>query len=233
MNSMDVPAVEVSNLSKTFGQGLQTRVAAVNTVSFQVKQGEILIIGGPNGSGKTTLLSLIGCLTRPTSGRIRILGQDVTLLGPKRLAWFRLKNVGFVFQSFRLLDALTALENVELVLRLSGARWSESRKRAEQALREMDIYHRAGFFSRQLSGGEKQRVAIARALVNDPQLILADEPTGSLDSQAGQKTIDFLCATAQKKNAAMVIVSHDSRIFGCAHRILFMEDGRLKNGGPR
>ena len=135
MNSMDVPAVEVSNLSKTFGHGLQTRVAAVNTVSFQVKQGEILIIGGPNGSGKTTLLSLIGCLTQPTSGRIRILGQDVTLLGPKRLACFRLKNVGFVFQSFRLLDALTALENVELVLRLSGARWSESRKRAEQALR--------------------------------------------------------------------------------------------------
>lgn len=228
MKTQILPAVDVVSLSKTYRGDSDTKVAAVKDVSLQAGQGEILLINGPNGSGKTTLLSMIGCLTRPSSGSIKIMGEIVTRLNPRKLAEFRLKNIGFIFQSFRLIDTLTSSENVELVLHLAGIRRPASKERTESVLEELKILHRARFYPRQLSGGEKQRVAIARALVNDPGLILADEPTGSLDSYAGKKTTELLCDTAKRRNTAVIIVSHDSRILHYAHRVISMEDGHLE-----
>jgi putative ABC transport system ATP-binding protein len=220
--------VEALHLAKTYNSCSCVLVRAVQNVSLKVKEGEVFLISGPNGSGKTTLLSMLGCLVRPLSGSIKIMGEEVTLLNQKELAAFRLKHIGFVFQSFRLLDSLTAVENVELVLSLAGIRRPASRERAMQALELLKISHRANFFPEVLSGGEKQRVAVARALANDPNLILADEPTGSLDSLAGQKAVELLCEAARSQNKSVIIVSHDSRIRRYAHRIVEMEDGKIK-----
>jgi len=172
-------------------------------------------------------LSMLGCLIKPSSGSIRIMEKEVTALSQRELAIFRLKHIGFVFQTFRLLDSLTAIENVELVLNLAGIQRPESRQLAELLLEELKISHRSNFYQNMLSGGEKQRVAIARALANDPILILADEPTGSLDSHAGREVIELLCEAAQRRNKTVIIVSHDPRIYHYANRVLHMEDGHI------
>jgi putative ABC transport system ATP-binding protein len=228
MGVRDLPIVEIEHLSKTYFSNSSVTVQAVVDVSLEVKQGETLLISGPNGSGKTTLLSMIGCLLKPYSGTIKICGNNVIGLSQRELALFRLKNIGFIFQSFRLLDFLTARENVELILNLTGMGRPDSSEKAEMLLDEVEILHRADFFPKALSGGEKQRVAIARALANDPRLVLADEPTGSLDSHAGQAAIHLLCRLAQKRNKAVIIVSHDPRIRSYARRLIHMEDGRIK-----
>jgi putative ABC transport system ATP-binding protein len=228
MGVRDLPIVEIEHLAKTYFSNSSVTVQAVVDVSLEVKQGETLLISGPNGSGKTTLLSMIGCLLKPYSGTIKICGNNVIGLSQRELALFRLKNIGFIFQSFRLLDFLTARENVELILNLTGMGRPDSSEKAEMLLDEVEILHRADFFPKALSGGEKQRVAIARALANDPRLVLADEPTGSLDSHAGQAAIHLLCHLAQKRNKAVIIVSHDPRIRSYARRIIHMEDGRIK-----
>jgi len=223
-----VPVVlDARHLTKVFSSNSRVRVKAVDDVSLEVREGEFLLISGPNGSGKTTLLSMIGCLVELGSGSLSIRGNEVTGLDQRRLTFFRLKHIGFIFQSFRLLDSLTARENVEIVLNLAGFRRPESLRRAEALLDELDISHRASFAPKSLSGGEKQRVAIARALANDPFLILADEPTGSLDSQAGQKTIELLCGAARRHKKTVVVVSHDPRIHHYADRVVRMEDGRV------
>jgi putative ABC transport system ATP-binding protein len=224
----DIPIVEIEHLAKTYFSNSSVTVQAVVDVSLEVKQGESLLISGPNGSGKTTLLSMIGCLLKPYSGTIKICGNNVIGLSQRELALFRLKNIGFIFQSFRLLDFLTARENVELILNLTGMGRPDSSEKAEMLLDEVEILHRADFFPKALSGGEKQRVAIARALANDPRLVLADEPTGSLDSHAGQAAIHLLCHLAHKRNRAVIIVSHDPRIRSYARRLIHMEDGRIK-----
>ncbi len=228
MNSRSLPVVEATHVCKTYQGNAGTRVEAVVDACLQVMPGEILLISGPSGSGKTSLLSLIGSLMRPSSGNIKIRGEDVTRFNPKKLAHFRLQHIGFVFQSFRLLDTLTVIENIELALQLSGFPRKTSRLRAESVLSDLKISHRSKFYPRQLSGGEKQRVAIARALINDPCLILADEPTGSLDSVSGKQTLRLLCGEAQKQDQAVIIVSHDPRILPYVHRVLHMEDGRLR-----
>jgi putative ABC transport system ATP-binding protein len=219
--------LEAQHLTKVFSSNSRIRVKAVDDVSLEAREGEVLLISGPNGSGKTTLLSIIGCLVEPGSGSLRIRGNDVTGLDQSALTLFRLQHVGFIFQSFRLLDSLTARENVEIVLNLAGGRRPESLRRADALLEELEIFHRASFAPKSLSGGEKQRVAIARALANDPFLILADEPTGSLDSQAGQKTIELLCGAARRHKKTVVVVSHDPRIQHYADRVVRMEDGRI------
>jgi putative ABC transport system ATP-binding protein len=224
----DLPIVETEHLSKTYFSNSSVTVQAVVDVSLEVKQGETLLISGPNGSGKTTLLSMIGCLLKPYSGTIKICGNNVIGLSQRELALFRLKNIGFIFQSFRLLDFLTARENVELILNLTGMGRPDSSEKAEMLLDEVEMLHRSDFFPKALSGGERQRVAIARALANEPRLVLADEPTGSLDSHAGQTAIRLLCHSAQKRNKAVIIVSHDPRIRSYAQRIIHMEDGRIK-----
>jgi len=223
--------LEAGNLAKRFSNNSHASVPAVKDISLKIGRGEFVLVSGPNGSGKTTLLSLLGCLLRPDSGSVRIAGRDVGAMGPRELADFRLARIGFIFQNFRLLDSLKIIENVELILNLSGIQRPESLRRASAALDEMRIMHRADFFPRTLSGGEKQRVAIARALINDPDIILADEPTGSLDSAAGRAAVEILRDAARRRNKAVVIVSHDDRIRGFADRVLSLEDGRIVKGG--
>lgn len=224
------PVVEAENLSKVYFQNSRLDVQAVRDVNLKIGLGEIVLISGPNGSGKTTLLSMLGCLLKPHAGTIKINGQDVTCLSQPELTEFRLKRIGFIFQNFRLLDSLTVLENVEILLNLSGIKRPRSRERAESALEEMKMSHRALFFPRNLSGGEKQRIAIARAIINDPDIILADEPTGSLDSTAGQAAVRLLCDAARERGKTVVIVSHDDRIRHFADCVIFMEDGRIIKG---
>ncbi len=220
-------AVTAANISKAYSQDSAVGVQAVTDVSLEVRRGEILLVSGPNGSGKTTLLSMLGCLVRPTWGRISVIGREVTALGQRDLTEFRLRHIGFIFQTFRLLDSLSVLENIELIVNLAGNRRPRSREHARSLLHELGISHRADFLPNALSGGEKQRAAIARALANDPALLLADEPTGSLDSHAGQATIELLTEAAQRRGKTVIIVSHDVRIQHYAHRVVRMEDGRI------
>ena len=207
------------SLTRTFGD-----VRAVDGVSLRVASGEAVLILGPNGSGKTTLLSMLGGLLQPTSGRVLIAGTDVTAMSEQARCDFRLRTIGFIFQSFHLLDALTARENVQLVLDLAH---DSDPERAETLLDELGVRQRANFLPHAMSGGEKQRVAIARALANDPAILLADEPTGSLDSQAGEATIRLLCDAARRHGKAVIIVSHDTRIVPRVDRVLSMVDGRF------
>ena len=212
--------IEAVELVKEYDAGGVFR--AVDGVSLLVGRGEVVLIIGPNGSGKTTLLSMLGGLVRPTRGSVRVDGRALEELTPRELELFRLTRVGFVFQSFRLLDALTVRENVQLVLDLAGAKRS-----AEPVLDQVRALHLADRNTRALSGGEKQRVAIARALANDPAIILADEPTGSLDSAAGEGAIALLRDAARNDGRTVVIVSHDARIAPHADRVVRMADGRI------
>jgi len=227
MNAESYLAVETRDLSKVYANPSGPEVWAVKDIDLRIFQGEVVMICGPNGSGKTTLLSLLGCLLQPTSGSIQILGQKMATLSEQELSRFRLLNIGFVFQHFRLFECLTAAENVELALNLAGVRRPESQHRAELALAGLGVDHRAHFLPSTLSGGERQRVAIARALVNSPGLLLADEPTGNLDSRAGREAVDLLCGVARREGQTVVIVSHDERIRSAADRILLMEDGKV------
>ncbi|HYC92042.1 MAG TPA: ABC transporter ATP-binding protein [Thermoanaerobaculia bacterium] len=196
---------------------------AVDGVSLDVQRGEMVLIIGPNGSGKTTLLSMLGGLVRPTRGSVRVDGRLLDELPQRELEAFRLQRVGFVFQTFRLIDALSVRENVQLVLDLAG-----SKKSAEEMLERVNAKHLANRSTKALSGGEKQRVAIARALANDPAIVLADEPTGSLDSAAGEAAIALLRDAARRDGRAVVVVSHDTRIAPHADRVVRMLDGRVQ-----
>jgi putative ABC transport system ATP-binding protein len=196
---------------------------AVDGVSLDVQRGEMVLIIGPNGSGKTTLLSMLGGLIRPTRGSVSVDGRALHEMSERELEEFRLKRVGFVFQTFRLIDALSVRENVQLVVDLAGEQRS-----ADAVLEKVNALHLAERSTRKLSGGEKQRVAIARALANDPAILLADEPTGSLDSAAGEAAITLLRDAARRDNRAVVIVSHDTRIVPHADRVVRMLDGRVQ-----
>ena len=218
--------VSVENASKVFGAG-HTAVTAVDNVSLTIEAGDIMLIMGPSGSGKTTLLSMIGTLMSPTSGRILISGKDTAGLGPGQLSRLRLHEFGFVFQTFNLLSALTAEENVMLPLLTAGVPGKDARTKARAALEQLGLGQRLRNLPRDLSGGEKQRVAIARSLANDPRLILADEPTANLDGQTGQDVTLLLCETACRENRAVIIVSHDHRLRTAAKRVITIEDGHL------
>jgi len=230
---MSSPLLSAQSLVKEYADGVLFR--AVSGVSLTVARGEVVLIIGPNGSGKTTLLSMLGGLVRPTRGSVSVDGRSLEAMTERELESFRLRKVGFVFQTFRLLDALSVRENVQLVLDLAGgdpARGEASRARgvparADAMLDRVGARHLAGRQTHSLSGGEKQRVAIARALANDPALLLCDEPTGSLDSAAGAATIALLASAARDDHRAVVIVSHDTRIAPHAHRTLHLIDGLL------
>jgi putative ABC transport system ATP-binding protein len=204
-------------------------VRAVNDVTVRLLPGEVLLLIGPSGSGKTTLLSLLGCLLPMTSGSLRVNGTDVTGLAQDRLAAFRLRHFGFVFQAFHLIDALTVRENVELPLQLSGCATKAARRRARALLEELGLAQLEHSFPDVLSGGEKQRVAIARALAADAPVLLADEPTGSLDSRTGEAVAELLARQAHRLGKALLIVSHDTRIGPHADAVMAMEDGRLSD----
>ncbi len=219
--------LQVSNVTKRFGSG-ETEVIAVRDVSLQVAPGEIVLIMGPSGSGKTTLLLMLGALLKPSEGTIKLGDQVLSDLEENRLPDIRLRQFGFVFQDFNLLSALTALENVAIVAQLAGAKNSEARTKAATLLTDLGLSKRLNFLPEKLSGGEKQRVAIARALVNDPTLILADEPSANLDSQIGREIMRLLKRIAKEQGKSVVIVSHDQRIKEIADRVLWLEDGEFK-----
>jgi putative ABC transport system ATP-binding protein len=224
---MTTATLDVQHVSKVYGDG-ETQVRAVQDVSLTVGPGEIVLIMGPSGSGKTTLLSMLGALLRPTEGRISLNGEDLTAAGEGRLPGIRLRHFGFIFQDFNLLSALSALENVAIVAQLAGLRNGAARTKAARVLEALGLGKRLNFLPEKLSGGEKQRVAIARALVNDPALILADEPTANLDSKIGHEIMQVLRRIAKEQGRSVVIVSHDQRIKDIADRVLWLEDGRFK-----
>jgi putative ABC transport system ATP-binding protein len=221
------PTLHVSHVTKHYGSGA-TEVAAVRDVSLSLAPGEIVLIMGPSGSGKTTLLLMLGALLRPSAGEIRLNGDVISALKENRLPDIRLRRFGFIFQDFNLLSALSALENVAIVAELAGVKHSAARKKAATLLTSLGLGDRLNFLPEKLSGGEKQRVAIARALVNDPALILADEPTANLDSKIGHEIMRLLRGVAKDQGRSVVIVSHDQRIKDIADRVLWLEDGEFK-----
>ncbi|MFN8188618.1 MAG: ABC transporter ATP-binding protein [Gaiellales bacterium] len=218
--------LEVEGLTKTFGSE-HTLVRAVDGVSFTTDAGEITLIMGPSGSGKTTLLTMVGALLRPTAGAVRIAGMDVTALPHRELPRVRRKLVGFVFQTFNLLESLSASENVEVALNVAGTNGEAARARARELLIGAGLEDRLDFHARDLSGGEKQRVSIARALANHPPLLLADEPTANLDSENGHEVMELLRDLTRREESAVVVVSHDPRLETIADRVLWLEDGRI------
>lgn len=226
-NAYQAPILDIVHVTKRYGAG-PTEVVAVHDVSLAVRAGEVVLIMGPSGSGKTTLLLMLGALLRPTEGAISVHGAVISALRESRLSDVRLKQFGFIFQDFNLLSALTALENVALVGKLAGMRKGEARKRAGTLLSQLGMEKRLHFLPDKLSGGEKQRVAVARALVNDPALILADEPTANLDSRIGHEIMRLLRRIAKEQGRSVVIVSHDQRIKDIADRVLWLEDGQFK-----
>lgn len=224
---MTTSTLQVTHITKRYGSGA-TEVTAVRDVSLSVAPGEIVLIMGPSGSGKTTLLSMLGALLKPTEGEIHLNGDVISALAENRLPDIRLRQFGFIFQDFNLLSALTALENVAIVAELAGTKNGTARKKAAALLAELGLAERLNFLPEKLSGGEKQRVAIARALVNDPALILADEPTANLDSKIGHEIMRLLRGIAKEQGRSVVIVSHDQRIKDIADRVLWLEDGQFK-----
>jgi len=214
------------NLSKIYGRG-HTAVKAVDDVSLEINPGELVLIMGPSGSGKTTLLSMFGGLLRPTQGTIKVGNKNLALLDESQLTAVRALKIGFVFQAFNLLDALTVEENILFPARLKKGNLNYARKRAEKLINDLGLTQRSRALPHTLSGGEKQRTAIARALINEPGLILADEPTGNLDSQTGQDVMMILHDIARDEGYTVVMVTHDPRVEDIADRILWLEDGKL------
>lgn len=217
-------ALVVRGLTKTFGDG-DLAVHAVRDVDLHVNVGEVVLIMGPSGSGKTTLLLMLGAMLRPSSGSVVVDGIDLATAPERRLPTLRARHLGFVFQDFNLLSALTAAENVELACNLAGTLGERAHARARELLERVGLSNRLDFRPDQLSGGEKQRVAIARALANDPKLILADEPTANLDSGHGRDIARLLRQLAREDRRSIVIVSHDDRLREAADRVLWLEDG--------
>ena len=219
------PLVSMRAVSKVYGTA--EPVAALDDVSVDFVAGELAMVMGPSGSGKTTLLSVIGCMLRPSTGKVRICGRDVTGLSEAELPRVRLNCIGFIFQAFNLFSSLTARGNVELALELKGVRRAAARARALDLLEKVGLREQANRYPAELSGGQKQRVAIARALATDAPVVLADEPTAALDSESGHDVMEILGALAHEENRAVIIVTHDSRLRTFADRVLLMEDGRL------
>jgi putative ABC transport system ATP-binding protein len=218
--------IQARGLTKTYAQG-EAATRALDEVTLDLYGGELALLVGPSGSGKTTLLSIMGCILRPTSGSLRVLGDEVTRLAERDLPAIRRERIGFIFQAFNLFPTLTALQNVALALDLKGVSGRAARDKAAALLDEVGLSAKLGAYPADLSGGQKQRVAIARALAGDPPIILADEPTAALDSQSGRVVMDLLQRLARQRGRAVAIVTHDNRMWGYGDRLVKMEDGRV------
>jgi putative ABC transport system ATP-binding protein len=218
--------IRLEDLKKVYTIG-ETQVNALRGVSYSIQEGDLMAIMGPSGSGKSTLMNIIGCLDRPTEGKYILDGQEVSTLDKNRLARIRNKKIGFVFQTFNLLARTTALENTELPLLYSDTPVKKAREMAFQVLAEVGLKGRELHKTNQLSGGEQQRVAIARSLVNDPSLLLADEPTGNLDSKTGKEIMDIFKKLNQEKNITIILVTHDPDVASAARKRIYLRDGQI------
>ena len=223
---MSKVAIKANDVFKTYTLG-EITINALQGVSFEIEKGEMLAIMGPSGSGKSTLMNLIGCLDVPTKGEIYIDGESVNKKNDNALSDLRLRKVGFVFQQFNLISNYTAIENVELPLLYAGVTRKERRKRAEEALIAVGLKERMKHLPSKLSGGQKQRVALARAIINNPSIILADEPTGALDTATGKDVMD-LFSSLNSDGRTIVIVTHDPKVGAQCKRIINILDGRIR-----
>jgi putative ABC transport system ATP-binding protein len=220
-------AVACSRVTKHFGEG-ENRVEVLRGVDLAIPFGAMTLLVGPSGCGKTTMLSVIAGLLNRSGGELNVLGRDLAQLSGTEAVVFRRKNLGFVFQQFNLLPSLTAAENAAVPLLAAGIKKKDAVDRALALLDELGLGPRAHAFPNQLSGGQQQRVALARALVHDPRLVVCDEPTSALDHETGQVVMELLSRIAVKPGRAVVVVTHDSRVFGFADRIAHMDDGRIQ-----
>lgn len=226
MNGLATPVIELRDITKIYQMG-EVEVHALRGTSLEVEKGEILTIMGPSGSGKSTMMNIIGCLDQPTGGTYLLEGEDVSHLHDDKLATIRNGQIGFVFQTFNLLARTTALQNVTLPLIYAGVARTERQERARRALEAVGLGHRLDHLPTELSGGQQQRVAIARALVNNPSIILADEPTGNLDSESGADIMAVLQGLNQERGMTVILVTHDPVIARHTKRIIHLHDGRI------
>ena len=228
---MTAPTIDVRSLRKIYHVGAED-VAALDGVTLQVGSGEFVAVMGPSGSGKSTFMNIIGCLDQPSSGSYFLQGDDVSRLSRDALAEVRSRKLGFVFQGFNLLSRSTATENVELPLTYAGVPQEERRTRAASALEAVGLGHRLRHMPSELSGGQQQRVAIARALVNDPAVILADEPTGNLDSHSSDEIMRLFTRLNAERHITIVVVTHEPDVAAWTHRIVSFRDGRVVDDRP-
>lgn len=223
--------IKIQKLTKVYSEG-RVEVTAVAGVDLQVRPGEMIGLFGPSGSGKTTLLSMLGCILRPTGGSFQLYGQEISGLDEQTLPAIRKKYISLIFQGFNLFPALTAYENVMLVLKLKGETSAAADRRAREMLNRVGLADRLNFLPRDLSGGQKQRVAVARALAVDSPIILADEPTGNLDHANGRNVMEILKNLAVEQNRCVIVATHDSRLEHIFDRTLVMEDGKIVREYP-
>jgi len=222
------PIIELVNVVKDYHDG-EVSLRVLHSVSLKVNTGDFVSVMGFSGSGKSTLLHIIGCLDKPTAGRVMVNGVDASSLSSDRLADLRASTIGFVFQAFNLLPNLSALQNVELAMAITEKGGAERRSRALELLREVGLQQRAGHKPAELSGGEKQRVAIARALANKPALLLMDEPTGNLDTTSGTEVMDVVEKLWKEQGVTVLVITHEKQIAAYAQRVVHIKDGRIES----
>lgn len=218
--------LSAKNIKKELGKGAG-KVLALRGVDMVLRSGELTLLMGPSGSGKTTLLSILGCILAPTSGSIKIAGQETASLNPEQLAKLRRSHIGYIFQSYNLFPTLNALENVRIALDVLGQKGYPAAQRAEEVLHDVGLGHRLKNFPSNLSGGEQQRVAVARAIASSPDIVLADEPTAALDSENGHAVMALLAKIAKEQKRSVLAVTHDPRTLGYADRVVRIEDGQI------
>jgi putative ABC transport system ATP-binding protein len=223
------PVIDAQNITKVYELG-KVQVPALNDVSMTIERGEFSTISGPSGSGKTTLLNLIGLIDTPSSGKMTLEGKEVKYNGLSHLHKIRLEQIGFIFQSFNLIPVLSAYENVEYPLLLMKLSSTDRRSRVGKILNEVGLWDHRDHKPNELSGGQRQRVAIARALVNNPRIVLADEPTANLDSNTAEEILDLMRTLNEEEKVTFIFSTHDPQVVGRANRVMKLKDGRLLNG---